>query len=82
MSSSNDDPRDADVPEQAVKALTAAHRRALKAGRTLVVVKDGKLVRVTGTRSTVLGEGFRRTKVHVKVKSTTEMKWSLPGSNR
>jgi len=70
MASLKDDQPDADVPEQAVKALTAAHRRALKAGRTLVVVKDGKLVRLTGTNVHVLGEGHFRVKVEGKTKPT------------
>lgn len=46
MAINEDDKRDEDVPAQAVAALTAAHRRALAAGRTLVLVQDGMLVRI------------------------------------
>lgn len=70
MADIKEEQADADVPQQAVKALSAAHRRALQAGRTLVVVKDGKLIRVTGTKIDVLKDGQFRVKVQGKTKRT------------
>jgi hypothetical protein len=48
------DPYEVDVPEQAVRALVDAHRRAVQAGYPIVMVRDGNLVREQGGKSTVL----------------------------
>jgi predicted ABC-type ATPase len=46
MPAIDDDPADADVPLQIVQALTAAQQRWLQSGRTVVLVRDGQLVRI------------------------------------
>ncbi len=65
MAALQGDEQDADVPEQAIRALSAAHRRALNAGRTLVLVHNGQLVRVTPQGRTVIGEAPAKQKVRL-----------------
>ena len=48
------DAEDADVPEQAVKALNDAYERAVREGRTLVFVRDNQLIRQTPDGTTVI----------------------------
>jgi hypothetical protein len=69
MNPLDDDRQDADVPELAVQALTAAHQRALQAGRPLVLVRNGQLVRIDSTGVTVLKQLPARKKVAVRKKS-------------
>ncbi|MEZ6142371.1 MAG: hypothetical protein R3B84_17570 [Zavarzinella sp.] len=47
---------DADVPALAVKALNEATEQALRSGKTVVLVRDGKLVRIEGGNVIVLKE--------------------------
>jgi hypothetical protein len=49
-----DEPDDDDVPEMALAALAEAQRRALASGRPVVLVRDGRLVRIQGDTVTVL----------------------------
>ena len=65
----DDDHEDADVPEQTVKALTAAHQRALEAGRTLVLVRNDQLIRIGPDGVTVLKQLPERRKVTVRKKT-------------
>jgi hypothetical protein len=53
---------DANVPAMAVKALTAAQRRALASGREVLYVKNGELVRNT-PNGPVRVKTLRRVKV-------------------
>jgi hypothetical protein len=54
MTVADEDRQDADVPTQAIEALTAAEQRARLAGHTRVLVRDGKLIRIEGETVTVL----------------------------
>jgi hypothetical protein len=63
-----DDRLDAAVPELAVEALSAAYRRALQAGHTLVFVKDGVLVRRGASGITELKKIPARQKVSTRTK--------------
>ena len=45
---------DADVPAQAVQALAAANQLTLQSGATIVLVRDGKLIRIEAGCETVL----------------------------
>jgi hypothetical protein len=69
MTPFDEDAQDADVPEQAVKALTAAHQQALQAGMTLVLVRDDQLIRIGPDGVTVLRQLPPRKKVAVREKS-------------
>jgi hypothetical protein len=60
---------EADVPALAVKALTAAQRRAAQAGHPQVLVRDGRLVQVTPTGTTELRTLGARRKVAARRKS-------------
>ena len=48
------DEEDRDVPALAVAALAAASRRARASGHPIVIVQDGKLVRITPEGTEVL----------------------------
>jgi hypothetical protein len=70
MLPSDDDRDDADVPELAVRALTEAHQRALRAGRPLVFVRNDKLIRIDEQGGvTILKELPARIKVTVRQQS-------------
>jgi hypothetical protein len=60
---------DADVPRQAVEGLNAAARRAEKSGRPMVVVRDGKLIRISNGQEVVLEILRPRTTVNVTRKT-------------
>ncbi len=45
---------DADVPALAVEALRAANRVTIQSGATIVLVRDGKLIRIEPNGETVL----------------------------
>jgi hypothetical protein len=68
MTLHDEDRLDAAVPELAVEALSAAYRRALQAGHTLVYVKDGVLVRRAPSGVTVLKQLPARQKVSTRIK--------------
>jgi hypothetical protein len=68
MPSLDDDRQDADLPQRAVQALTAAHRRALAAGRTLVLVRNNQLIRISSAGIDVLRQLPARKKVTVRKK--------------
>jgi hypothetical protein len=57
-----DDLEDADVPEQALAGLRAAQERARQTGHPMVLVRDGKLIRVQGDSVVVLKDlpGWKR----------------------
>ncbi len=59
------------VPVLAVKALSAAHRRARASGRPVVLVVGGKLVRIDSQGETVLKNLPPRAKVTVRTKQAT-----------
>ena len=63
-----DEELEADVPERAVVALTEANRRAMAAGFTVVLVRNGELIRRTGNQEIVLKAIGGRKKVAVRVK--------------
>jgi hypothetical protein len=65
----DEEQQEADVPQLAVRALTQAHRRALASGQTLVMVRDGKLIRVTRDEVVVLRVLTARKKSAVRSKS-------------
>jgi hypothetical protein len=65
----DDESQEADVPQLAVKALTEAHQRALAAGQTLVLVRDGRLIRITNDEVVVLKKLPDRKKVAVRTKT-------------
>lgn len=54
MNPFDDEPDDDDIPEMAVKALDAASHLALTSGLAVVLVRNGKLVRIQGDEVTVL----------------------------
>jgi hypothetical protein len=56
------------VPERAVRALTEAHRRAVAACHSVVLVQDGKLIRREGNEVIVLKPIRGRKKVLFRVK--------------
>lgn len=55
----------------AVEALSAAQRRAMEAGRTVVVVIDGDLVRIDPSGRTVLKHIGPRPRAAVRHKQAT-----------
>ena len=55
MSPAELDATEVGVPELAVQALTAAHDRALRAGRAVMFVQDGQLVRMQNGQKKVVG---------------------------
>ena len=59
---------EAEVIRMALKALSAAQRRALESGRPVVMVKDGNLVRVEGANVIVLKTLPPRRKITIRVK--------------
>jgi hypothetical protein len=63
MAAIEDDPHEAGIPELAAHALTAASRRAAQAGRPVVLAKDGVLVRIDQSGTTVLKQLPARLKV-------------------
>lgn len=69
MPTTIDEALESDVPALAVKALTAAHRRALVAGRTLIFVRNGQLIRVGPAGTTVLRQLPARKKVATRTQS-------------
>jgi hypothetical protein len=66
MTTDETDLEEAGVPEQAVKALTAAQQQAAEAGYPLVLVQDGFLVRIDHTGTTVLKKMPARMKVSIR----------------
>jgi hypothetical protein len=69
MSMTNPDRHDdAVVPDQAVRGLDEATRRAREAGRPVVVVRDGQLVRLGAGEPVVLKQLPARRKVAVRRK--------------
>ena len=68
MADTQPENQDADVPELAVQALTAAHRRAAAAGRTLIVVRNGQLLRISPTETVILRQLPARKKVGDRIK--------------
>jgi hypothetical protein len=70
MPTGEDDRQDADVPELAVKALTSAHRRALEAGRTLVLVRNDWLIRIHSDGTVQM---FRQLPARKKVVNRTKV---------
>ncbi|HEX8916180.1 MAG TPA: hypothetical protein VF796_27775 [Humisphaera sp.] len=62
------DREDDEVPTMAVAALRAAQRRAESSGRPMVLVLDGKLVRVDPSGQTVLKTLPPRQKVSIREK--------------
>lgn len=64
-----DDEQDKNVPEQAVRALTEAHRRAIAAGHAVVMIQGGYLVRREGNQVTVLKPIRGRRKANTRVKT-------------
>ena len=68
MATIESEPHDAEIAELAVKALSAAHKRAAQAGRSLIFVKNGELIHVGPHGKTVLKKLPRRKKVSVRVK--------------
>jgi hypothetical protein len=64
----DEDHHDEQVPELAVQALTAAHRRAVAAGHPVVFVRAGQLVRLQGNQITVLKPIRGRQKIAFRVK--------------
>lgn len=71
MEKSGIDPQDAETALLAVNALRAAQRRALDSGRTVIVVIDGKLVRVDSVGQTVIRHLAPRRKVLLRSKQAT-----------
>lgn len=68
MNASQLDRQEDSVPALAVEALTLAHRRAIAAGRTVVRVEGGKLVRVGPSGTVVLQTLPPRVKVTIRTK--------------
>lgn len=68
MSELEIDREEDNVPELAVAALTAAHRRAVQAGHPQVLVRNGQLVRITSSGITVLKQLPSRYKVAIRKK--------------
>jgi hypothetical protein len=66
------DAEDADIPQMAVDALNAAHRRAVASGRAVVFIQDGELVEVSSSGKTVLKKVSRRVKVTTLVKRASK----------
>ncbi len=62
------DPQEGEVTQLAVQALTAAQRRALNSGRSVLVVVNGELVRIGSPGRTVLKKLPPRRKVSVRIK--------------
>ena len=62
------DAEDADVPQMAVQALNDAYQRAIRSGRPVVVVAEGKLVRIDSSGVTELETLPARRKVAVRTK--------------
>ncbi len=59
---------DDNVPELAVQALNAATRRAIRSGRSIVLVENGELVRIGSDGKTVLKKLPPRRKVETRFK--------------
>jgi hypothetical protein len=68
MLTSETDPDEAGVPEQAVKALTAAELRMAMTGRPRVLVQNGYLVRIDQSGVTRLRPIPPRKKVSIRIK--------------
>ena len=66
MTAIEEDEEETGVPELAVKALTAASRRAAKAGHPRILVKDRLLVRIDCHGTTVLKKLPPRKKVAIR----------------
>jgi hypothetical protein len=65
------DPQEGEVTQMAVEALTAAQRRAIDSGRSVLVVENGALVRIGSTGRTELKKLPLRKKVSDRIKRAT-----------
>ena len=72
MADINLDLQEDNVPQMAVQALTAANRRAIDSGRSVLVVVDDALVCIGSTGSMVLKKLPPRRKVANRVKRASK----------
>jgi CO dehydrogenase/acetyl-CoA synthase alpha subunit len=63
---------DDDVAQMAVRALTAASRRAIESGRPVIFVVDDQLVRRDASGTTVVGQLPPRRKVSDRIKQASK----------
>ena len=71
MTNSDEDRLDDAIPALAVEALSAASRRALDEGHTIVVVQDGMLVQKNASGITPLRKVPARQKVPTRTKNAS-----------
>ncbi len=69
MATNEADRQESEIPKLVVKALTAAHYRAVQAGHPLVLVKNGALVRLEASKTTLLKQLPARKKVTIRTKT-------------
>ena len=67
-----EDPQEAGVPDLAANVLPAASRRAAQAGHPLVLVKDGLLIRIEPSGTTVLKKLPARRRVAVRIRKRND----------
>jgi len=72
MTLKEEDAVDREIPDLAVKALSEASKRALKAGRTIVYVKNHQLIRKGPNGDVVLKQMPGRIKVKSNAKSANK----------
>jgi hypothetical protein len=55
------DELDQNIPEQAVRGLDEAHRRAVASGRKVLVIVDGEMIEIEGEKRIVIKKVPQRT---------------------
>ncbi len=71
MTALDPSPQDGEVAQLAANALTAAQARAMKSGRSVLVLVDGELVRIEPRGKTVVKKLPPRRKVRDRFKRAT-----------
>ena len=66
------DSQEAGITQLAVQALTAANRRAIDSGRSVLIVVNDTLVRIGSSGSTVIKKLPPRRRVNMRVKRASK----------
>ena len=77
MTKSSIESEEEEIPILAVEALSAANRLTLQAGATVVLVRDGKLIRIEPTGETILRTLSEKPKVLERTRQIRLVKRSV-----